>query len=490
MTSDALANLSKTRFVAGLQCAKRLWWSVHEPGAAELEPDAARQRIFTRGNCVGEIARTYVPGGVLIDLPHHETQQRVAATAKALAAGAPVIYEASFLEDGVFVSVDILEREGSGHVLAEVKSTLDVKEELLPDVAIQLHVVRKAGLTVRRAELMHLNRECRYPDLSNLFVRTPVTQQLGNLLRGAPEQAASLRRMLRGPTPDVAPGGHCGAPYDCPFLARCWPPLPDHHISTLHRIHAKRLAKLLASGHTTLHDLSPADVSTDLGRRQLRSVQTGNLIVERGLARAIAALREPIAYLDFETINPAIPVWPGCAPYQQVPVQISCHVRTGGNLMAYAWLADGQSDPRRPLAERLLAACTGTRSIVAYNAPFEKRCIDTLAAALPDLAPQLEQLSARLVDLLPIVRDHIYHPDFQGSFSLKSILPALVSGLDYEDLEIQDGGTASGALEALLLESETLADTERRTLRAALMRYCERDTLAMVRLHERLAELA
>ena len=189
-------SLSKSRYISGLQCPKMLWWMVHEPNAAELHGDDGLQVKFARGHRVGELARARVPGGILVDVPHHELERRVAATANALAEGARAIYEASFFEDGIFVSVDILERQGRGFVLIEVKSTLDVKDEHLPDVAVQMHVVRRAGLSVRRAEVMHLNRKCRHPDLSNLFVRENVTPQLRTELRGVAGQAASMYSAL------------------------------------------------------------------------------------------------------------------------------------------------------------------------------------------------------------------------------------------------------------------------------------------------------
>jgi hypothetical protein len=153
------------------------------------------------------------------------------------------------------------------------------------------------------------------------------------------------------------------------------------------------------------------------------------------------------------------------------------------------WLADGPLDPREGLARALVDACAGARTVLAYHAPFEKKCIEDLAGALPHLRKELTALAGRLRDLLPIVRDHVYHPDFGGSFSLKSVLPALVPGLGYDDLEIGDGSTATVALEALLLGGDLLGAAERHGLRRDLLRYCERDTLAMVKLHERLTAL-
>lgn len=318
-----------------------------------------------------------------------------------------------------------------------------------------------------------------------------MTEQLHALLRDAPAQIATLRGMLAGAIPEVATGAHCTDPYDCPFHDRCWPPLPDHHVSTLYRLQHAKVENLLAQGCVTLHDLPPDFTASAAAMRQIRSVRAGEPIVEHGLRSALATLRPPLAYLDFETVNPAIPVWPGCAPYDQVPVQFSCHVQQqGGALVHHAWLADGPADPRRPLAEALLEACAGARTVVAYNAVFEKRCIHTLADLLPDLAPALRDLAARIEDLLPIVRNHVYHPEFGGSFGLKSVIPALAPDVDYDELEIQEGGTAAASLESLLLDGDALEEGERRALRDALLRYCKQDTLAMVRLHEELAALA
>jgi hypothetical protein len=224
-------------------------------------------------------------------------------------------------------------------------------------------------------------------------------------------------------------------------------------------------------------------------KRQIQSARTGELIVEQGLREALSEWTGPLAFLDFETIMPAVPAWPGCRPYAQVPVQLSCHVLADGKLEHHAWLADGSTDPREPFAEALVAACEGAETIVAYNASFEVLRIKELEEAVPRLAAKLKKLRKRVVDLLPIVRDYVYHPDFHGSFSLKAVLPALVTGAGYGDLEIKDGGTAAASLEALLLDSTALPAAERATLRQKLLAYCERDTLAMVKLHERLLGL-
>ena len=482
--------LSKSRFTSGLQCHRQLWWRVHERDAPELVPDPAQQALFDQGSRVGEVARGYVPGGTLIALPYDAFQGKLAATQRALATDTPAIYEASFLADDVFVAVDILARETRGWRVIEVKSSTSVKAEHLSDAAIQVHVVRRAGVPVTGADVMVLNRECTFPDLGNLFKRTDVTNLVEDLLPDIPGLVRAQMAMLAGPLPTVAVGPHCEAPYECPFMSRCWPERPAHHVGTLYFMKSFA-AGFEAQGWRTLFDLPEGKATNPQANRQCRSVRAGRMLVEGDLAGALGRFEGPLAFLDFETVGPAIPVWNGCRPYDQVPVQFSCHAETAGGAMAHhAWVAEGPGDPRPEIARRLIEACRGARTVVAYNAPFEKSCLKRMAEALPDLAPALYDIIARLADPLPVVREHVYHPDFGGSFSLKAVLPALVPELSYAGLTIADGGAAALALTRLVMAGDGIAEPERAATREALMRYCKVDTLAMVKVLERLRELA
>src|SRR2546421_3484211 len=465
-----LVGLSKSRVMAGLQCHKLLWWMVHEPTAPELELDDQAQSAMDRGSRVGEIARSYVPGGVAIDLPYNAYDERVAVTRQALNDGAPAVYEAAFRASGVFVAVDILKRDGRSFRLIEVKSTASVKAHHIPDVAVQAHILRQNALDLVSTEVMHLNRECTYPDLSNLFVRSDVTQESRAVEGSVPRWIAEQTAMLQGPVPDVPIGPHCTSPYECPFMARCWSTLPPHHVTTLYAMR-RRALELDEQGYRTIYDL-PEDVPLGpIADRQRRAVQEGRMIVEPPLARALDGFAPPIAFLDFETVGLAVPVWEGCHPYDAVPVQFSCHVQeANGRVSRHEWLAGGPEDPRPALAERLVQACEGARTVVAYNAGFEGRCIEQMAEALPGLAVPLRSIVARLVDLLPVVRNHVYHPDFGGSFGLKSVLPALVPELRYDGLTIADGETASLELERLLFSMHGLEQGAREQLQNALLR--------------------
>src|SRR5213596_1026294 len=481
--------LSKSRLLAGLQCHKQLWWRVHEPDAPELVPNPALRNVLNQGTEVGRVARERVPGGLLIDLPFYEWDNRVAETREALKREPAAIYEATFLADETYAAVDILERGPRGYGVVEVKAANSLKPEHVPDVALQVHVLRRSGLPVERAEVMHLNPDCRHPDLGGLFVREDVSPVVEAAVLDVPDEIEAQLRMLDGPLPQVAIGDHCTKPHDCPFLERCWPKLSDHPISSLYRIERKKALEYEANGYATIYDL-PSDLELSvIHARQVRAVTAGRMVVEPALAEALVQFASPLAFLDFETVSLAIPRWDGCRPWQNVPVQFSCHAEERGRgLVHYEWLADGAGDPRPALAEALVAACAGARKVVAYYASFERDCIRQLAEAVPRLAKELQRIEKKLVDLLPLVRNHVYHPEFGGSFSIKRTLPALVPGLSYADLKIGEGETATLELMRLMF-SEELSPVERVELREALLRYCERDTWAMVKMLAKLRTL-
>ncbi len=491
MVGSMSHHLTKTRFVAGCQCHDLLWWMVHEPDAPELAETISLEHRFEQGKQVAELARTYVPGGVLVEPAKPSLDDRIRATQEALRDGASVIYEAAFMQDDVFVAVDILERGSGDYTLIEVKSTTSVKEEHITDVAVQLHVLRKAGVDVGRVELMYLNRMCRYPELGNLFVQEDVTDAATAVLPEVPGEIAAQLRMLEGAFPAVGFGEHCLTGRECPFHDRCWPDVNQEHVLTLYRLKPAEKWDLLQRGIESIHDL-PDDVPLNKqAQRQVRAVKQDAMIVGPGLADALSRFSGTLAHLDFETVSLAVPVWRGFGPWHQMPVQFSCHVETeSGRFFHHEYLATSGDDCRAEMAEHLATACEGVDGIVAYNAGFERTCIRALAAAAPHLKDRLEEAAAKLLDPLPVVRDYVYHPGFLGQFGLKYVLPVLVPELGYEDLAISQGEIASLHLARLLFRPERVPEGERDTLRRNLLEYCKRDTMATVALLHRLRELA
>ena len=483
--------LSKTRYLHGLQCHKQLWWRVHEPDARDLIPDLGTRARFEEGHRVGERARQHLPGGVMIRSSYDDLDARVEATREAIAEGASRLYEASFFAGGTYVAVDILDRIEGGFALIEVKATTNPRLEHVQDAAVQTWVLRQSGLDVKRVEIMRLDPACVFPGLDGLFMRDDVTEAVEELLVEIPASVAQQRRMLDGALPEIAIGPQCNRPYACPFLRRCWSDLPRHHITTLYRAGAAAF-QLAAAGYRTVTDLDPPPEGFELdpaALRQIRAVREGKVVVEPELAEALAIFEPPLAFLDFETVGPAIPVWRGCHPFEAVPVQFSCRMEHDGRFEEIGWLASEGEDPRREIARRVIEACRSARTVVAYYAEFEARAIAHLEAAVPEHAAELADLRGRLRDPLPMLRAYVYDPAFLGSFSLKSVAPALAPDVRYSGA-VADGGTASALLARLLLEGRPDDMFERERLRESLRRYCALDTFATQRVLERLRELA
>jgi len=481
--------LSKSRYTAGVQCHKLLWWRVHEPNARELQPTKVLEDRFNQGKQVGELARQRFPGGVLVDLHHNAVEQRVARTRQLIADDAPAIFEATFLADNTRVDVDVLRREGKGFHFIEVKSSNSQKEEHLPDVAVQLHVLKQSGIQIAGAEVMHLNKECRFPDLTNLFQHADVTAAVEPLLGKVGWEIDAQLEMLDGPLPTVDIGLQCHEPYECPFMERCWPKDPDH-IMHLVGIGPKKGCTFMQSRVHRISDLPPNQKLNATQKRQIRAMKEKRIIVEPGLAEALEVFEGKLGFLDFETIQRAVPVWPGMVPWEQAPAQFSYHVANGdGTYRHEEFLAEGPKDCRPDLVRKMLAVTKSADKIATYS-HFERTKIQALQKAVPDLAPELLELEHKLVDLLPIVKDNVYHPDFLGSFSLKYVLTPLVPDLTYDDLVIVDGLVASVEIARLLFVAGKIPQHEHDRVRRDLLNYCERDTWAMVRVLERLRELA
>ncbi len=487
--------LSKSTYLTGKQCHLRLWHHFHARHLAAPDSEAL-QLIFDTGHEVGELACQRYPGGHLVVHDHEHVPEALAETQQIIAANAaPALFEVAFEHRHVLVRADVLERlPDGGWRLVEVKSSTRLKEVFILDVAVQLWVLRGAGLDVRDAGVLTLNRDYAYDgvrlDVNALFKLHPVFDEAVALQQGIGEEAQAMRAMLAQPeAPDVAPGDHCFKPYHCPYYAHCtrnviW---PDHGIDELPRLHGARRADLQAAGIEEVKDVPDSFPLNPLQRVVRTAVRRGRMQVHGNLGNALAAIRPPVRHLDFETFAPAIPRFAGARPYDAVPFLFSVHAERDGQPPDHAdYLHETGDDPRPMLAERLLAAL-GKEGTVCIYSSYERRMLRTLAAAVPHRAAALAALGERLFDLLPVVRNCCYHPDFRGSFSIKNVLPVLAPHLGYDDLAVTDGNLAAALYQRALANDDS---AQRRQTFADLRAYCERDTLATLELGKALAALA
>ena len=482
--------LSKSRFLAGLQCPLRLWYSCYEPKLAS-EPTPGQQALFDSGHQVGTLARDRYPGGILIDEDHRHQKDALRSTRAALkSSSTPVIYEGAFTFNGVLIRADILESVGNGAWnLIEVKSGTSVKDSNVYDVAIQYHVLSGLGFEITQAGILNLNKKYVYDgwelDLARLFTLTDLKEHVVEMQGEIADCIAELRSVLgKKILPPIDPSRHCRNPYDCEFYDYCRKSMPDHWIAELSGIRQDQLEKLAKRGIFDIRDIPASFPLSALQARMRECVINNAEYVGSELNTDLKEYEYPIHFLDFETIAPAIPRYANTSPYESLLFQWSDHILSQkGSLAHKEYLCCEDKDPREEAARALLEALGDRGNICTYG-NYEKQAISDLADHLPHYRDGLQALLPRCRDLLARIRRGYYHPQFHGSFSLKDVLPVLVPSMSYENLPIQEGSMAG--LEYLrMIDPETPLD-EKEKIRSALLEYCGQDTLAMVRIREAL----
>lgn len=482
--ADQRKGLSKSRLMRGLQCPKSLYLTIHSP---ELEPDvtASQQALFDQGHEVGAEAQKRFPSGILVKAPYYDSAAAVAETEAAIKSGANTIFEATFSANGTVVKVDILHRKSptSGWDLIEVKSSTSVKPEYLDDVAVQMHVLSHAGQKIERAFVMHINNQCIAPDLKDFFVQIDVTADILDILPEIQTRIQTLEGVVSAAdSPKIDIGPHCSRPYDCPFTSHCWQHVTSPSIFDFPGLGAKAW-EFYEQGIVSANDKKFGPFTGSKGER-LKAIRSKTRWVDvSGIGESIKEWAWPLLFLDFETINFAIPRYSGTRPYEQVPFQFSALLqeRHTGPLVNGEFLHEQNSDPRQRLVEALAEVLKQAKSIVAYNKGFESARMKRLAEVFPKYSGILLDACERLVDPLPIFRNYIYDPNFKDSFSIKSVAPAILGeAASYVGLEVPDGGAAQRAF-VELIDLKTPAD-RKSELRSAMLAYCRKDTEVMAQL--------
>lgn len=498
------ALLTKSDLQSLHQCRRKLWLERHRPDLVPHE-DPSLWRRATDGNIVGAKARQALGAEVLWP-PAAEDPRAACERARQLLRQHPdrCAVEVPLVHGELHTRADALVPDGEGYVLRETKAatfplkkdqvTPDAPDEYhVRDVAIQVWAAQSLDRPIVRAELQLLNSQWRYPgdgDYSGLFRTLDVTAAAQALAPFVPQWQEDARAVLAGAMPQVHTGRQCEQPYACPFFGYCKqldPPGEAHPITLLPDAAGKKLAKKLHQdkGYTSLLQVAPEELTgaqAALYRRIHRAHVQAAAVVEPGADALLAALPYPRYYFDFEGIDLPVPRWPGVRPYEQVPFQWSCHIERAPGVFAHAEFLDlTGEDPSLPCIERMREVIADDGGpIFVYYAPYERKRLEELAKRHPQHAKLLNGFIARLVDLLPVVKDHFYHPAMAGSFSIKKVLPVIAPDLRYDSLdEVQEGTGAQVAYLYAVLDPNTTAQ-RKADLDAALRRYCRQDTWAMV----------
>lgn len=494
-----MKTLSKSDYILYRECAKDAWFKVHRPEmyfSKELSEFA--KAIIETGNEVELVARKLYPDGVLIE---GRDEQAQAATQEHVERRTPTIFQAVFVKDGFLAATDLLEWDeaSNSYVLTEVKATSEAKAaEHFPDLAFQVILLRRCGLTISRIQLIHLNSEyVRQGELNlqELFETEDVTEPVSKLLD---EVAADMEQAKQYLAVEEEPAGACSCVYKgrsrhCTMFGHINPQVPEYSIHDIARIGSskKKLEELLDSGVYTLDDLPEDFKLSDIQQNQVDTHKMKRPLISQGAIQAeLDKLAFPLYFLDYETYPCAVPRFDGFSPYHQIPFQFSLHTLASpdAEVVHSEFLHTDATDPSPAFLAALRAAVGEHGSVIVWNRTFETGINNQLAARLPEGRAFLEAMNSRVFDLMDIFKDqHYVHQDFHGSTSIKYVLPVLAPDLNYKELEIQEGGTASQEWDKLV--SDGLAEPERQRISANLLKYCKLDTYAMYAIWKHLHEL-
>ncbi|MCB1616470.1 MAG: DUF2779 domain-containing protein [Pseudomonadales bacterium] len=481
--------LSKSRYITGLQCEKRLWLKTWRPQLSSF--DESTQRIFSQGTEVGELAHQYFDGGVLVDFDYKNPDKAIAETEAHLQNGETRIFEAAFKINEVLIVADVIERfSASEWCLIEVKSSTRVTDVYIEDLALQQFVMQQAGLKVGRVEVMHVTSGCPYEAMENFFTRTDVTAEVKTILPEVGSQVEALKNVMNSKAcPDVSPGVHCKKPYACDFYSHCWQGMPEDTIYDIPNLSGNpaRLEQLEEAGIVSLADI-PQGFPLSSKQRHFVDTRVNKkvLINRQGISKSLASLSYPLYFLDFEADNPAIPRFPGHKAFRQYAFQYSLHILESpdGELQHREFLhTDATTDPQPELLQQLLEDIGEEGSIIVWNRSFEKLVLKQLAIHYPEHKPRLNGMVKRLFDLMKVYAAYYEHLAFKGSYSIKKVLQVICPELSYDNLKVSGGANAQVAWNKLIASDSV---DERKALEDGLLAYCERDTLAMVELYRHL----
>lgn len=481
--------LSKSLFLRGLQCHKSLYLQKYHPESKDDLPES-RISLLHSGVEVGLFARQIFPDGTEILYDNLSFDEKLEMTRHEIESGAHVLYEAAFSHENVFIKADILQRNNTGWELYEVKSGTNFKDQHLHDIAIQYYVIKNAGYPISKASLIYINNQyVRNGDIEidRLFRCEDVTDKVKEKQGFVEDSLKNMRAMLSGDIPGIDIGEHCKEPSQCDFKGYCWQHVSED--SVLH-LRGKKFNSFdfYRRGMTRLRDIPLETLRKDQRIQAEAFLQKKEHIDKEAIKRFLDSLWYPLYFLDFETINPAIPLFDGTHPYKEVPFQYSLHYMENENaeLRHLEFLTEPGIDPRLELLRTLLSEIPDNSCLVVYT-HYEKKIMNLLASWFPEYQDQIKKRIDNMRDLaLPFQRKDFYHWQLKGSASLKDVLPLLVPELSYQSMEISDGMMAMDAYREMC----QITYLERKeNVRKALLEYCKLDTLAMVKILEKLRQM-
>lgn len=482
----------------GIKCSKSLYLNKHGKSLRDEMSDS-QEFIFEQGTEVGLLAQELFPGGIdCSPESFYDYGPSIQKTKELIAKGQQVIYEASFQFDGVLCAMDVLVKSGDGYKAFEVKSSTSVSDTYIQDASLQYYVITNSGVKLKDISIVYINNEYVKKgkiDIKKLFNCDSILQEVLQLQEEVPENIKVFKKILASKNvPEADIGPHCGSPYPCDFMGHCWKHVPEYSVFDISRLRSEKKYEMYNRGVISFEQITQDLQEEFLNQKQIiqvRSELEQTIVIEKNpIKEFIDDLKFPLYFLDFETMQTAIPLYDNCRPYQMLVFQYSMHKmeKSGAELKHMEYLAKpNEGDPRIKFIEQLIIDCESKGDILTYNIAFERTRVNELIDDFPKYEKHLKKIIDRMKDLMiPFQQRWYYKPEMRGSYSIKKVLPALVPELSYGDLEIQEGGTAS-AVFSQMASGKFEGDVE--NTRKALLAYCHLDTFAMVKLYGKLKEL-
>ena len=483
--------IKKKIFLETNICPRKGWLLRNQKGVADLS--LGEQFRIEQGIEIGEKARELFPDGVLVQ--ERSTELAAKKTAELLAdPSVKIIFEATFLYNDYAAKSDVLIRNKDSWDLIEVKSkTTKVTErkkdlsDLIDDIAYTSLIIAKNGLTISNTRLLLVSEKFQLGmSITALFESLDCTKEVKSRIGEFEKMLDPVARITsQSAQPDFKLIAQCKK---CDFFNQCIPESPEYTILNIPRLSEKQLLDLHSKGIFLVRDIPESFRLTDTQKLPVECMRSGKTIVAAELQQELKNIQWPAHYLDFETTQTALPLYPNVTPYEKIPTQYSIHTcsQCGKVLDHKEYFADPMRDCRHELAESLIDDLDGEGSVLSYSS-FEEQVINGLIKTCPDLSGPLTSILNRLVDLIKCSKC-VNHPEFRGSNSIKDVLPVLVPDMSYDGLPIANG---EDALVTFAYMARGKFTPEECTMkREEMLRYCEQDTLAMVKIHEVFEKMA
>ncbi len=486
--------ISKSMYIRGLQCEKSLFMNKYNPELKVFSNET--QAKFEVGNRVGKLAQELFPGGVDcgMETTGRNVTKSLELTSEAIKGGKKIIYEAAFQYNGMLAIIDIMVKAGNSWNLYEVKSSTEIKDYQLNDVALQYYAIKGSGIKVNDLSIAYINNKyvkIGKLSINKLFtVESVIEKAIGKQDEIEPNKEKYQKVLNSRIIPIIEISPKCFDPFDCDFHEHCWKHIPKYSVFNLSNIRSKSY-ELYNKGIIKIKDI-PKDfkLSENQTIEKESYIKNKDHINKENISVFLKQLKYPLYFMDFETIRFEIPVWDNTHPYLQIPFQYSLHIvkKKNSEPEHLEFLADGKGDPRISFIERLLNDTKGKGTILVYNNSFETPRLKEIAKYFPKYQKEIDERISRIVDLIvPFRSKDYYKPAMQGSYSIKKVLPAISPELSYDNLEISEGGSAN--LEFLRMMSLT-DEIEIQKIRRNLLEYCKMDTQAMIILYNSLSKLS